>query len=43
MQHSLKPAPRAARTQVIAAKLLGQLDVTMDETPAAFDVGFRGE
>jgi len=43
MQQALKPASGAARAQIVAAELLAQLDVAMDETPAAFDAGFRGE
>jgi hypothetical protein len=43
MQQALKPASGAARAQVIAAEFVGQFDVAMDETPPAFDLGFRGE
>jgi hypothetical protein len=40
MQHALKPAPRATWTQIIAAEFFGQLDIAMDETPSALDMGF---
>jgi hypothetical protein len=43
MQQALKPASGAARAQVVAAELFGQFDVAMDETPSAFDMGFRGK
>jgi hypothetical protein len=43
MQQALKPASGGARAQVVAAELLDQLDVAMDESPAALDPGFRGE
>jgi hypothetical protein len=43
MQQVLKSASGAARAQIIAPEFLGQLDVAMDETPPAFDMGFRGE
>lgn len=43
MQQALKPASGAARAQIIAAELFGQLDVAMDETPSTLDMGFRGE
>jgi hypothetical protein len=43
MQQALKPAAGAARAQIIAAEFFGQFDVAMDETPAALDMGFRGE
>jgi hypothetical protein len=43
MQQALKPASRATRAQIIAAELFEQLDITMDETPSTFDLGFRGE
>jgi hypothetical protein len=34
---------RAAWAQIVAAELLGELDVAMDEPPPALDMGFRGE
>jgi hypothetical protein len=40
MQQALKPASGAARAQVVAAELLGQLDMSVDETPATLDPGF---
>jgi hypothetical protein len=40
MQQALKPASRAARAEIVAPELLAQLDVAMDETPAALDAGF---
>jgi hypothetical protein len=40
MQQALKSASRAARAQVIAAKLFAQLDIAMDETPSTLDMGF---
>jgi len=43
MQQALKPAAGAARAQIVAAEFFGELDVAVDETPAALDVGFRGE
>lgn len=43
MQHALKPARGAARAQVVAAELFGELDIAMDETPAALDAGLGGE
>jgi hypothetical protein len=43
MQQALKPAAGAARAQIVAAELFGEFDVAMDETPSAFDLGFRGE
>jgi len=42
MQQALKPARRAARAQIVAAELFGELDVAMDETPPTLDLGFRG-
>ena len=42
MQQALKPASGAARAQVVAAELLGELDVAVDETPAALDAGLGG-
>jgi hypothetical protein len=43
MQQALKPVSGTAWAQVIAAEFFGQFDVAMDETPPAFDLGFRGE
>jgi hypothetical protein len=43
MQQVLKPASGAARAQILAAELFGQLDIAMDEAPSTLDVGFRGE
>jgi hypothetical protein len=43
MQQALKPAAGAARTQVVAAELFGEFDVAVDETPTAFNMGFRRE
>jgi hypothetical protein len=43
MQQRLKSASGTARAQVIAPKLLGQFDVTMDDAFAASDLGFGGE
>jgi hypothetical protein len=43
MQQALKSASGAAWAQVVATELFAQLDVAMDETPPALDVGFRGE
>jgi hypothetical protein len=43
MQQALKPASGVARTQVIAAELFDQLNIAMDDTPPALDMGFRRE
>jgi hypothetical protein len=43
MQQALKSSSGAARAQIVAPELLGELDIAMDETPAALDPGFRGE
>jgi hypothetical protein len=43
MQQTLKPASGAARAEIVAAELLAQLDVAMDDAPAALDLRFRGE
>jgi len=43
MQQALKPASGAAGAQIVAAELFAQLDVAVDDTPAALDAGFRGE
>jgi hypothetical protein len=43
MQHALKSSSGAARAQIVATELLDQLDIAMDETPAALRPGFRGE
>jgi hypothetical protein len=43
MQQALKPASGATWAQVVAIEFFGQFDVAMNETPPAFDVGFRGE
>jgi hypothetical protein len=40
MQQRLKFASRAARTQVVAPELLGQLNVAVDDAVAAPDLGF---
>jgi hypothetical protein len=40
MQQALKPASGAAWTQVVAAKLFGQFDIAMDDTPSTLNVGF---
>lgn len=40
MQRVLKSAARAARAQVIPTEFFDQLNVAVDETPPAFDVGF---
>jgi hypothetical protein len=40
MQQALKPASGVAWAQVVAAELLAQLDMTMDEPSPALDVGF---
>jgi hypothetical protein len=42
MQQTLKPASGAAWAQVVAAELFDELDIAVDETPPAFDLGFRG-
>jgi hypothetical protein len=39
----LETCVRTARTQVVAAEFFAQLNVALNETPTAFDVGFRGE
>jgi hypothetical protein len=43
MQQALKSASGTARAQIVATELLRQLDVAVNEPPAAFDLGFRGE
>ena len=43
MQQALKPTSGAAGAEVVAAELFGQLDVTMDDAHAPFDMSFRGE
>lgn len=43
MQQALKPASGAAWTQIVAAELLGQLDIAMNEPPSTLDVGFGWE
>ena len=43
MQQALKPASGVTWAQVVATELFDQLDVAMDETLPAFDMGFRGE
>jgi len=43
MQQALKPASRATRAKVVATEFFGQFDVDVDDTPPAFDMGFRGE
>jgi hypothetical protein len=40
MQQRLKSASGAARAQVVAAELLGQLDVAMNDAVAAPDLAF---
>jgi hypothetical protein len=40
MQQVLKPASGAARAQIVAAELFGQLDIAMDDAPSTLDVGF---
>ena len=40
MQHFLKPAPGAARTEIIAAQLLEELFVAMNESIATTDASF---
>ena len=40
MQQALKLASGAARAQVIAAELLDQLDIAMDEVSSALDMRF---
>jgi hypothetical protein len=41
MQQALKAASGVARAQVVAAELLAQLDIAVDEPPSAPDPGFR--
>jgi hypothetical protein len=43
MQQRLKPTSRPARAQIVAAELLDQLDVPMDEALAALHLRFPGE
>jgi hypothetical protein len=43
MQQALKPAPGAARAQIVAAQFFGQFDVAVHEPFAAFDAGFGWE
>jgi hypothetical protein len=40
MQQDLKPPAGTAGAEVVAAEFFAQLDVAMDEAPAALDVGF---
>jgi hypothetical protein len=40
---ALKSASGAAWAQVIAAEFFDELDITMDDTPSALDMGFQGE
>jgi hypothetical protein len=40
MQQVLKPASGAAWAQIVATELLGELDVAVDEPPAALHPGF---
>lgn len=40
MQQALKPASGVARAEIIAAKLLAQLDVAVDDAHAAFTCSF---
>jgi hypothetical protein len=40
MQQVLKPASGAAWTQVIAAELLDQLDIAMNDASSTLDMGF---
>jgi hypothetical protein len=42
MQQRLKFASRAARAQIVAAELLGQFEIAVDDATAAFDAAFRG-
>jgi len=39
MQQALKPASGAARAEIVAAELLDELDLAMDETRAALHPG----
>jgi len=43
MQQFLKPAPGAARAEVVPAQLFGQFLVGMDNAVAALDISFRRE
>jgi hypothetical protein len=43
MQQALKPASGAARAQIVATEFFGQFNAVVDETPSAFDMGFRRE
>jgi hypothetical protein len=40
MQQRLKFASGAARAQIVAAELFAELDIAMDNTAAAPDLGF---
>jgi hypothetical protein len=40
MQQRLKSASRAARAQIVAAKLFDQLDIAVNDAVAAPDLGF---
>jgi hypothetical protein len=40
MQQVLKPASRAARTQVVAAELFDQLDIAMDDASPSLHMSF---
>jgi hypothetical protein len=40
MQQTLKSARGAAWAQIVAAELLAQLDIAMDEPPTTLDMGF---
>ncbi len=40
MQQVLKPASGAARTQVVAAELFGQLDITVDNASPTLHMRF---
>jgi hypothetical protein len=43
MQQALKPAPGAARAEIVAAEFFDQFDATVNEPHAAFDAGFGRE
>ena len=43
MQQVLKSPPGPAGTEVVAAKLLNQFDVTMNEAPTSFHMSFGWE
>jgi hypothetical protein len=42
-QQFLKPAVRAAGTEVVAAEFFGEFLFSVDDAEAAFDPGFRRE